>query len=409
MRVIIYTGKGGVGKTSVAAATALRSASLGHRTIVVSTDSAHSLSDSLEVPLSGKIERIRKNLDGLEVDIQLELETRWKEIQAYLSDFLASQGMDGVTAKEMAVFPGMELMSALFYVEEFHKSNSYDVVIIDTAPTADTLRLLSFPDIASWYFDHLFHMVRNVLKIARVTIGRMVSTPLPSDKFLEDLENLRERLRYVRDLLTDPEITSVRLVVNPEKMVITETQRAYTYLCMYGYTVESLVINRIIPEGLSDVYFDGKLKEQKEHLDTIESIFAPLKTFKASLMPREVLGGRSLESLALQLFGDDDPTQVYSVESPMRVYEEDGASVFAIKMPFVMDQKLELYTRKDVLTLQLGAFKKSIVLPYALTNKEILGADLDGPWLKVRFEGEEIGRKKGRKRGRGRKAPRKAH
>ncbi|MCJ7562839.1 MAG: ArsA family ATPase [Thermoplasmata archaeon] len=409
MRVIIYTGKGGVGKTSVAAATALRSASLGHRTIVVSTDSAHSLSDSLEVPLSGKIERIRKNLDGLEVDIQLELETRWKEIQAYLSDFLASQGMDGVTAKEMAVFPGMELMSALFYVEEFHKSNSYDVVIIDTAPTADTLRLLSFPDIASWYFDHLFHMVRNVLKIARVTIGRMVSTPLPSDKFLEDLENLRERLRYVRDLLTDPEITSVRLVVNPEKMVITETQRAYTYLCMYGYTVESLVINRIIPEGLSDVYFDGKLKEQKEHLDTIESIFAPLKTFKASLMPREVLGGKSLESLALQLFGDDDPTQVYSVESPMRVYEEDGASVFAIKMPFVMDHKLELYTRKDVLTLQLGAFKKSIVLPYALTNKEILGADLDGPWLKVRFEGEEIGRKKGRKRGRGRKAPRKAH
>ncbi|MBU1159395.1 MAG: ArsA family ATPase [Candidatus Thermoplasmatota archaeon] len=409
MRVIIYTGKGGVGKTSVAAATALRSASLGHRTIVVSTDSAHSLSDSLEVPLSGKIERIRKNLDGLEVDIQLELETRWKEIQAYLSDFLASQGMDGVTAKEMAVFPGMELMSALFYVEEFHKSDSYDVVIIDTAPTADTLRLLSFPDIASWYFDHLFHMVRNVLKIARVTIGKMVSTPLPSDKFLEDLENLRERLRYVRDLLTDPEITSVRLVVNPEKMVITETQRAYTYLCMYGYTVESLVINRIIPEGLSDVYFDGKLKEQKEHLDTIESIFAPLKTFKASLMPREVLGGKSLESLAIQLFGDDDPTQVYSVESPMRVYEEDGASVFAIKMPFVMDQKLELYTRKDVLTLQLGAFKKSIVLPYALTNKEILGADLDGPWLKVRFEGEEIGRKKGRKRGRGRKASRKAH
>ena len=409
MRVIIYTGKGGVGKTSVAAATALRSASLGHRTIVVSTDSAHSLSDSLEVPLSGKIERIRKNLDGLEVDIQLELETRWKEIQAYLSEFLASQGMDGVTAKEMAVFPGMELMSALFYVEEFHKSNSYDVVIIDTAPTADTLRLLSFPDIASWYFDHLFHMVRNVLKIARVTIGKMVSTPLPSDKFLEDLENLRERLRYVRDLLTDPEITSVRLVVNPEKMVITETQRAYTYLCMYGYTVESLVINRIIPEGLSDVYFDGKLKEQKEHLDTIESIFAPLKTFKASLMPREVLGGKSLESLALQLFGDDDPTQVYSVESPMRVYEKDGASVFAIKMPFVMDQKLELYTRKDVLTLQLGAFKKSIVLPYALTNKEILGADLDGPWLKVRFEGEEIGRKKGRKRGRGRKASRKAH
>ncbi len=408
LRVIIYTGKGGVGKTSVAAATALRSAALGHRTVVISTDAAHSLADSFEMQFSGKIEPIAKDLDGLEIDIQLELETRWKEIQQYFSDFLASQGMDGVTAKEMAVFPGMELMSALFYVEEFQRSGRYDIVVIDTAPTADTLRLLAFPDIANWYFDHLFGMVKNVIKVARATVGRLVSTPLPSDKFLGDLEHLSTRLGYVRDILTDPEITSVRLVVNPEKMVITETQRAYTYLCLYGYTVESIIVNRILPDDVLEAHGHGKRGEQDAHLGTIEEMFAPLRTFRAGLMPREVLGRKALEKLADQLFGDLDPTGLFSTESPMKVYEEGEWTTLALKMPFPMDQKLELYTRKDVLTVQLGAFKRSVVLPYALATRKLLGADHEDGWLRVRFEGEGDGKGKGRKRGGRRKAPRKA-
>jgi arsenite-transporting ATPase len=354
------------------------------------------------------VQRIAENLDGVEVDMQFELETRWKEIQTYFSDFLASQGMDGVTAKEMAVFPGMELMSALFYVEEFHKKDAYDVVVMDTAPTADTLRLLAFPDIANWYFDHLFHMVKNVIRIARVTVGKLMTAPIPSERFLDDLESLRERLVYVRDLLTDPEITSVRLVLNPEKMVITETQRAYTYLCMYGYTVESLVINRVIPDELKDPYFKGKLEEQSAHMRTIDEIFSPLKTMRVSMMPREVLGKESLTVLADQIFGEDDPSTIYSTESPMRIFSEDGRSVLAIKLPFVMDQKLELYTRKDVLTLQLGAFKKSISLPYSLTGKPVLEADFDGSWLKIQFEGEEVGKRKGGKRRGGGKKARKA-
>ncbi len=408
MRIIIYTGKGGVGKTSVAAATALRCAAQGKKTIVLSTDSAHSLSDSLEMQLSGELTPIAKNLDGIEVDIQHELETRWKEIQTYLSDFLASQGMDSVTAKEMAVFPGMELMSALFYVEEFHKDKSYDVVVMDTAPTADTLRLLAFPDTANWYFDRLFHMVRNVIKIARATVGKIISTPLPTDRFLEDLENLRERLRYVKDLLSDPEITSVRLVVNPEKMVITETQRAYTYLCLYGYTVESIVINRVIPDELGGDYWKTKLEEQRRHLATIEEVFSPLKTLTARLMPREVLGKKALEKLADELFGEGDPSQIFSTESPMKMYDRENESVLALKLPFTLDQKLELYTRKDDLTVQLGAFKKSIALPHSMTNRRILGAEMEGGWLNIRFEGEEVGKRKGRKKPRGRKAPRKA-
>jgi arsenite-transporting ATPase len=405
MRIIIYTGKGGVGKTSVAAATALRSAALGHRTVLISTDAAHSLSDSLEVQLSGKIIQIAKNLDGIEVDIQYELETRWAEIQRYFSDFLASQGLDSITAQEMAVFPGMELMSALFYVDEFAQKGKYDVVIMDTAPTADTLRLLSFPEIANWYFDRLFGIVRNILKIARATVGRLVSTPLPSDRFLDDLEELKERLMRVRELLIASNKTSVRLVVNPEKMVITETQRAYTYLCLYGYTVESIIINRIIPKDACEhEFFDEKCKEQEKHMQTIEEIFSPLKMLRAELMPREVVGRVALDKLADQLFGKGDPTEIYSTESPMHIYDEEDQAVLAIRMPFPMEQKVELYTRGDNLTLQLGAFKKSISLPYALASKKVLGADLEDGWLKIRFEGEIHARKgKTGKRVRGRK------
>jgi len=408
MRVIIYTGKGGVGKTSVAAATALRAAAMGHRTVILSTDAAHSLSDSLQFQLSGKVTPIAKNLDGIEVDMQYELETRWKEIQSYLSDFLASQGMDAVTAKEMAVFPGMELMSALFYVEDFHKDKSYDVVVMDTAPTADTLRLLAFPDTAGWYFDRLFHMLRNVIKVARATVGRIITTPLPTDRFLEDLENLRERLKYVRDILTDPEITSVRLVVNPEKMVISETQRAYTYLCLYGYTVESIVVNRVVPKELGGDYWKAKLEEQSRYMRAIDESFSPLKTLEAKLMPREVLGMKALDRLADELFKDGDPSEIYSTESPMKMFDEGTTSVLALKLPFPMNQKLELYTRKDDLTVQLGAFKKSITLPHSMTNRKLLGAEMDEGWLKIRFEGEGDGKGKGGKRRRGRKATRKA-
>jgi arsenite-transporting ATPase len=408
MRIIIYTGKGGVGKTSVSAATALMSASLGYKTIVISTDAAHSLSDSLEVQLSGDVTHISENLDGLEVDIQHELETKWSEIQQFFADFLASQGIESVTAKEMAIFPGMEMVSALLYVWEFNRTQAYDVVIMDTAPTADTLRLLAFPDIADWYFERIFHVVKNILKLARATIGRMVSTPLPSDRFLDDIEVLRTKIRAVRELLVDPNMTSIRLVVNPEKMVISETQRAYTYLCLYGYTVESIVVNRIIPEEAGRSYFEEKLKEQSKYLKTIDEAFSPLRMFRAGLMPREVLGRAALVNLGSELFGKDDPTKVYSIESPMRMFEEGGSSVLSVKLPFLMNQNVELYTRGDNLTLQLGAFKKSISLPYVMTNKKVLNAEWAEGWLKIKFEGEGIGKRPVRKKSRGSKKDRKA-
>ena len=193
MRLLIYTGKGGVGKTSVAAATALKAARMGYRTVLMSTDAAHSVSDSLELPLSGQITTVEKNLDAIEIDMLYELETRWKEIQRYVSSFLMSQGMDGISSKEMAVLPGMELMSALFYVEDFYKRDAYDVVVMDTAPTGETLRLLSFPEISEWYTEKLYGVFRNMMRIARMTVGKVMSTPLPSEELLGDIAAMGDR------------------------------------------------------------------------------------------------------------------------------------------------------------------------------------------------------------------------
>jgi len=385
-RVIIYTGKGGVGKTSVSAATALRCAKLGYRTIAVSTDSAHSLADSLDMPLSGDIKNIGKNLDAIEVDVIHEMETRWKEIGQYLSDFMVSQGMDPISSKEMTVWPGMELMSALFYIEEFKKSGEYDVVVMDTAPTAETLRLLSFPDTADWYFDKMYKIFRNTVRLARATVGKVMSMPMPTDAFLTDLDRLKDRMKTVRQILLDAETTSVRLVVNPERMVINETKRAYTYLSLYNLTVECLVINRLLPEESRGHYPDAKYEEQSRYMQMIDESFSPLKMLKAYQSPTEVVGIESLDVLAEQLFGDTDPSQVYTSEKSMEIYNRDGVDMLALKLPFSSKDEVELYKSNDVLIVTVGWYKRSVALPYSLVRKEAHKAEFKDGRLIISFK-----------------------
>jgi arsenite-transporting ATPase len=384
----------------VAAATALRSAKLGHRTLIMSTDSAHSLSDSLEVQLSGEIKRIAKNLDAIEIEVQYEIETKWAEIHNYVSEFLESQGVEPVTAKELAVLPGLDFMSALFYIDQFEKEGKYDVVIIDTAPTADTIRLLSYPDVANWYIDKMFGVMRNLVRLARATVGRMMKTPLPPEQVLDDIQWMRDRLANVKDIMTDPDRTSVRLVLNPERMVITETMRAYTYLSLFGYTVECIVVNRIFPEKSGTGYFKEKLEEQRKYLDEIDTAFSPLKILRAYIFSREIVGRESLEHLADMLFADSDPTNIYSKESPMRMFEEKGEKVLALRVPFEVDRPAELYNRKDLLVVNIGSYKRNISLPYTYANLKVKGAKMKEGWLRIYFEkvngdGQEDG---GRKR-----------
>jgi arsenite-transporting ATPase len=393
LRLIIYTGKGGVGKTSVAAATALRTARLGYRTLLMSTDAAHSVADSLEIPLSGNITKVEPNLDAIEIDMLHELETRWKEIQKYVSDFFMSQGMDGVTSKEMAVLPGMELMSALFYIDDFYQRNAYDVIVMDTAPTGETLRLLSFPDVSNWYIDRLYGVIKNMIRVARFTVGKVMSTPLPSDELLKDLEVLGSRMKEVQKILMDPEITSVRLVVNPEKMVINETKRAFTYMCLYGLTVDCLVVNRLIPEG-SNGYFKEKMEEQQKYMQVISEAFDPLKVLRASQLPLELVGIRSLEKLGEMVFGDIDPVTHFSTDKPMDIYSNDGMDVISLKLPFAMKDAVNLYMSGDNLLVEVGQYRRSISLPTTFAKRQPSKAEFKDGRLLILFRSDRDGRER---------------
>ena len=389
MRLIIYTGKGGVGKTSVAAATALKCARKGYKTLIMSTDAAHSVSDSMETALCGQPTRVEENLDAIEIDMLYELETRWSEIQKYISDFLVSQGLDGITSKEMSVIPGMELMSALFYLDDFHKKGTYDVIVMDTAPTGETIKLLSFPESSEWYSDKLYRIIHNLIKVARMTIGKVMSTPLPSEELLKDLEMLNGRMKNVQKILEDPEITSIRLVVNPEKMVINETKRAYTYLCLYGLTVECLVINRLLPDG-NDDYFAQKRIEQEKYMKIIQESFDPLKMLKAQQLPVELVGMKSLEYLGDMLFQDEDPTSRFTTERPIEIYSENGKDIIALRLPFMPKEKVQLYKSSDSLVVEAGQYRRSMSLPFTFIQKEPEKAEFTDGMLRIMFPGDDV-------------------
>lgn len=386
MRLIIYTGKGGVGKTSVSAATARKLAEKGHRTLVMSTDSAHSLADSLEMEIGGDIKNVMKNLDALEIDITKEMETRWNEIGEYIKLFMSSQGMSELSAKEMAILPGMELIAALFYVLDFDKNDKYDVLVMDTAPTAETLRLLSFPDVSQWYINRLYGLMKKLIGLARFTVGRLMDIPLPSKQVLESLEDIKDRMAEVKTILEDPKKTTIRLVANPERMVINETKRAYSYLCLYGLTVECLVVNRVYPDDVSG-YFKDKLKEQAEYMDMIHQAFDPMKMMYAYLMPTEIVGSGKLDKMGEMIFEGSDPIEVYATESPMKFVTVDGVHELIMKLPFAEKGDVELYkSKEDTVIVQVGSHRRNVSLPLALTKSKLMGAEMRDGTLVVKFE-----------------------
>jgi arsenite-transporting ATPase len=386
MRTIIYSGKGGVGKTSVAAATALRSARMGHRTIIMSVDTAHSLGDSFKTDISSEITRVGENLDVLEVNIIHEMRTKWSAIKDYVSALMVSQGMEDISAEEMAILPGMEMIAALFYVLQFKDSGEYDVVVIDTAPTGETLRLMSFPDVSDWYIDKVFGMAKRMISIARMTIGRVVDFPLPSKEVMESVERLKDDMERVKEVLEDSENTTIRLVLNPERMPINETMRAYTYLCLYNKTVECLVVNKVLPPDADGTFLESRLAEQAEYLELIDSSFDQLKVLRAYQFPTELRGTEKLDALADMIFGGSDPTEVYATSSPMRFSSAGGVDTLHLRMPFVDKSDIELFKAVDnSIIVQTGSQKRKIALPMTLADAELVGADFDGEGLAIRF------------------------
>ena len=385
MRVVLITGKGGVGKTTVSAATAIRSAELGHRTLVMSTDPAHSLGDAFEAKLGDTPTRVIDNLDAQQIDSQTRLEESWGPVRDYLTKVFDWSGLEGVEAEELTVFPGMDELFSLATVREHVSSGNYDVLIVDCAPTAETLRLLSLPEVMAWYMDKLFPVSKQVAKVVRPVLSRISSLPVADDQVFDTIATFYDRLEGVREILGDPEVTTARLVMNPEKMVIAEAKRTYTYLGLFGYAVDSAIVNRMLPESVTDPYFDEWRQIQKGHMEDVAEGFADVDIRTLRLFDQEMVGVERLRIVGEELYGDTDPTTRLSEGRPFRVEEDGDTVVLVVGMPFAEHDQLDVMRHDHELIVTVGQYRRSIVLPDSLKRREVLRANLADGELRVTF------------------------
>ncbi len=385
MRVLLITGKGGVGKTTVSAATALRAADLGHRTLVMSTDPAHSLGDAFGVPLGDEPTEVVPGLDGQQIDAQRRLEAHWGTVRDYLAELFDWGGADGIAAEELVVFPGMDELFALAEVQDHVASRRYDVIVVDCAPTAETLRLLSLPDILGWYMEKLFPLERRVAKVVRPVLSRVMSMPIPGDDVFRAGEGFYGRIEGVRRVLADPEITSARLVMNLEKMVVSEARRTYTYLGLFGYAVDAAVVNRIIPDAVTDPYFKRWREVQAEHLETVRDAFADLSLLRLRLFDEEMVGIDKLRMVGEELYGDRDPTLRLATSTPFRVFQDGEDVVLGLFLPLAERGEVDVMRHGDEVYVTVGPYRRSLLLPDSLRRRQVVGARLSGGELWVRF------------------------
>jgi arsenite-transporting ATPase len=391
VRILLFTGKGGVGKTTVAAATAARAAQRGHRTLVMSTDPAHSLADSFDSGIGPEPTQVDDNLWAEQIDSQARLEANWRAIQDYVVSLLNWGGADMVEAEELSVVPGLDELFSLIDINRYHEQGRYDLLVVDCAPTAETLRLLSLPDALSWYIDRLFPSSRRIATVARPLLGRFGNLPpIASDAVFSAVERLYRNLERVRALLAEPESSTVRLVVNPEKMVVAEARRTYTYLSLFGYRVDAVVVNRLLPDDVTDPYF-GKWKEiQADHFRTITESFAPLPILTCRLFDNEMVGLDRLDEVATAVYGERDPAAVLAHAKPMRVSKEAGGGfALRIELPFAERGELDVLRKGEELYVKVGGFKRNVLLPQALQPLEVVAATLRAGTLVVRFAPSE--------------------
>ena len=385
MRIILVTGKGGVGKTTVAACTALAAADAGHRTLVTSTDPAHSLSDAMAVRLGSDPGLVVPSLDGQQIDTQRQLDRYWGSIRRQLIDLLDWGGAGGIEAEEFLVFPGMDELFALLEVNRHARSGAYDVIVVDCAPTAETLRLLSLPEVLSWYFEKVLPTERRLMKAARPILSRITDLPLPQDEVFTSAQSVFESIEGVKELMSDPGVTSARLVVNPEKMVIDEARRTYSYLGLFGYGVDGVIVNRVLPQEVADPYFERWRAIQKGHLDTIDDAFAEVPRLHLRLFDDEMVGIDRLRFMYTELYGERDPIAGFTATHPFRIVDSASGITMEMDIPFVDKSDLDVYRTGHELYIQVGPYRRSFILPDALHRREVTRARLDGGTLTVSF------------------------
>jgi arsenite/tail-anchored protein-transporting ATPase len=385
-RTILYTGKGGVGKTSVAAATARRCAAAGLRTVVLSTDPAHSLSDSLGVALSGEPTPAGERLWGQEVQAQAEMERHWSAVRAWLGQLLVGRGVDRISAEELTVPPGMDELFSLLQVKAHYESGEFDVIVVDCAPTGETLRLLSFPDVARWWLEKVFPQQNRIMDAARPFARAVLDLSLPDDAVLDDVGALVRNLIAMNEILRDHERVSIRLVMNPDRMVIDEARRTFTYLNLYGFLTDAVVVNRVFPEEVG-AYFGAWRERQQGHLRTVEAAFDPVPVLRAPYFDEEVAGPEMLDRLGDAVFdGRDAAALLHESVSQRLVVGRDGAE-WSVDLPLARRGEITLKKIGLELVVRVDGHKRTVLLPPALADYRPAGAAFEDGALKVSFDG----------------------
>ncbi|MEM9154038.1 MAG: TRC40/GET3/ArsA family transport-energizing ATPase [Cyanobacteria bacterium J06642_2] len=388
-RIILMTGKGGVGKTSMAAASGWRCAELGYKTLVLSTDPAHSLADSFEQPLGHDPIEVRPNLWGAELDALIELEQNWGSVKSYITDVLQARGLDGVQAEELAVLPGMDEIFSLVRVNRHYDEDDFDVLIIDSAPTGTALRLLSLPDVSGWYMRKFYKPMQGMAMVLRPILGPVVKQftgiPSPSNEVLDAPYEFYEKIERLERILTDNTITTVRLVTNPEKMVLKESLRAHAYLSLYNVATDMVIANRILPEEVQDPYFEKWKAKQTLYRQEIRDNFAPLPVHEVPLYSSELVGFEALARLKETLWSDRDPSEVLYKETTLSVVNDNGEYRLDLYLPGIEKQQVELTKTGDELNIRIGNHRRNLVLPQSLAALSPAGAKMEDDRLKIRF------------------------
>jgi len=394
MRILLYSGKGGVGKTSVAAATGVQLAKLGYRTLVMSVDPAHSLADSLDLTGhlfhgdTGEAKPVAQDLWIQEVNIQREIRHHWQEISGYITSLLRTSGLGDVEAEEMAIFPGMEELSALMYVNQYRRTSEFDVIVLDCAPTAESLRFISLPTTLDWYMKHVFNFERRILKAIRPVANRVAPVELPGDSYFQNISDLFGKIEGIDKVLEDAEVTSVRLVTNAEKMVLRETQRAFVYFSLHGLTVDQVIVNRLYPVEIHDEFFARWHELQGRVLAEIEAYFAPIPVSKIPLFRNEVVGLERLAELAGVLYGDSsNPAEVTRTERPYSFVRENGVYQVRVHMPFAEKGEIGLFQKDEDLVVEVGTLRRHIGLPTSMRGLKPASARLEDDMLVVEMKG----------------------
>ncbi len=385
MRIILYLGKGGVGKTTVAAATALRSAELGYKTLVASTDIAHSLADSLDVPLAAVPVQVAENLWAQEISVVADMQNYWGTIQTFMSGMISGPGISNVVADELSAFPGMDEIVSLLHINKQAKEQEFDRVIIDAAPTGETIRLLTMPDTFRWYAGHLTRLESTVmLKALKPFAGRLLQGP---SEIINAINMLDEATAELRETLSDPSISSYRVVLQPERMVIREAERAISYLGLFNYPVDAVIVNRILPEASEEgEFYTQRRAIQAKYMEMIEANFSPLPLFYAPYYAHEVVGIEALSQLANDAFGDADPGDIFYQGTLQEITEEaDGSYLMRLPIPFAAREDVKLRKRGDELFITIGNFKREMILPAVLAKRRTGGGRLQDGMLEITF------------------------